>query len=111
MLEANYRRRIKTYVKMGFEPVVWRSGYLWCILICILALTSPCIAFAEEPGSIESKSASISLSPSDSEWGKGVHKSYTVPALEIIGLDALINGYNRLANNDQRTEDGKKVYS
>jgi Domain of unknown function (DUF3943) len=43
-------------------------------------------------------------------WETGAGKSYLIPALEIPGFLALLNGYDRIFYSND-TQDGKKVYS
>jgi hypothetical protein len=135
MPKTNYCGLIETHVKATCKPAS-HPGSWWCILyILALILTASGIGFAEEPGSgeltpateevagtekknpeitapkAEEDTGKIYASPAlKSEWGTGAHKSYVVPALEIVGLDILINGYDRLAYSNQ-TENGKKIYS
>src|SRR5512134_1465102 len=47
-------------------------------------------------------------------WGTGDGKSYWIPAFEILGFEALLNGYGRIAYPDlvaAKYSEGHKVYS
>lgn len=47
-------------------------------------------------------------------WGEGNGKSYTIPALEILGFEALLNGFGRIAYPnlvDPVYSEGHKVFS
>jgi hypothetical protein len=47
-------------------------------------------------------------------WGEGNGKSYSIPALEILGFEALLNVYGRIAYPnlvDAQYSEGHKVYS
>jgi hypothetical protein len=47
-------------------------------------------------------------------WGAGNGKSYTIPALEILGFEALLNVYGRITDPnlvDSQFSEGHKVYS
>jgi hypothetical protein len=47
-------------------------------------------------------------------WGKGNGKSYSIPALEILGFEALLNVYGRLVypdDVDAQYSEGHKVFS
>jgi len=42
-------------------------------------------------------------------WETGAGKSHLIPALELLGFEALLHGFDRIVYAD-KTEDGKKVY-
>ena len=47
-------------------------------------------------------------------WGEGNGKSYSIPALDILGFEALLNVYGRIVYPDlvdPKYSNGKKVYS
>jgi hypothetical protein len=47
-------------------------------------------------------------------WGAGNGKSYSIPALEILGFEALLNAYGRITDPDlvdAQFSEGHKVYS
>ena len=47
-------------------------------------------------------------------WGEGNGKSYSIPAWDILGFEALLNVYGRIAYPDlvdPNYSNGKKVYS
>jgi hypothetical protein len=95
-----------------------------------LALLSPRAGFAEEPASavapVKAAVAAVdnllittpppppNVRKPVLSWGEGNGKSYSIPALEILGFEALLNVYGRIAYPnlvDPVYSEGHKVYS
>jgi len=95
-----------------------------------LALLLPRAGFSEEPapGAVSEKPAVAAIDnflittppppPKDRRpilsWGEGNGKSRWIPALEILGFEALLNAYGRITDPnlvDAKYSEGHKVYS
>jgi hypothetical protein len=95
-----------------------------------LALLLPSAGFAEEPvpavapekGAVAAVDNLLITTPppppnvreSVLSWGTGNGKSYWIPAVEILGFEALLNGYGRIFDPnlvDETYSEGNKVYS
>ena len=80
------------YDSCFIAPNVRESGMRSTLLAAALALCAalPCAAFAAEPDAAEEIEA---------------RKSYSIPALEIVGFDILLNRYNRAFSRSRRDYD------
>ena len=95
-----------------------------------LALLLPSAAFAEEPvpavapgkAAVTAVDNLLITTPPPPpnvrkpvlSWGTGNGKSYWIPAVEILGFEALLNGYGRIFDPDlvdEKYSEGHKVYS
>lgn len=87
------------------------EGLRATLLTAALALCTafPCAAFAAEPASLDEPSpaaARTSDAPkADVSAEIEARKSYSIPALEIVGFDFLLNRYNRWFGSDRRVYD------
>jgi hypothetical protein len=69
-------------------------------LVLSPAIEAPLRVRTDIPSSWHSAQAEQAVKPAGTErgpeeWGNALHKSYAIPALEIIGFDTLLNLFNR----------------
>ncbi len=95
-----------------------------------LALLTPGAGFAAEPAPADTPAKAVvtavdnllittpppppNVRPPVLAWGEGKGKSYTIPALEVLGFEALLNVYGRIVYPDEvdpKYSEGHKVYS
>jgi uncharacterized protein DUF3943 len=74
-----------------------------------LALVLPCAGFAQHPTATTRDASAPAKTESTApalSWDSGAGKSYSIPALEIIGFDFLLNQFNRhyFRGNDYDTD-------
>src|SRR5512143_3010837 len=106
----------------------FRRALLPEILVLLLLLPGPALAAEPTPADTPAKAAVVAVDnllittpppPPNVRipvlgWGVGNGKSHFIPALEILGFEALLNVYGRIAYHDEVDpvySEGHKVYS
>ena len=108
------------------------GAYRWALLAGAIALSllTPSAGFAAEPapaaapaeGAVAAVDNLLITTPAPPpnvrkpvlSWGTGSGKSYSIPAYEILGFEALLNVYGRITDPDlvdPKYSEGHKVYS